>query len=90
LPNHKQTGITTPSKSSIYDYDDRLSRTWNLIKKELSKNNQDIIERYDNLMITSSMAKAIRHKHLQTIITLTKLELNPVFYPDIGALELFF
>ena len=72
LPKHTQTGITTPTKSSIYDYDDRISRTWNLIKKELSKNNQDIIERYDNLMITSSMAKATRHKHLQTILNLTR------------------
>jgi hypothetical protein len=72
LPNHKQTGITAPTKSSIYDYDDRISRTWNLIKKELSKKNQDFIERYDNLMVTSSMAKATRHKHLQTILNLTR------------------
>jgi len=72
LSNRKQTGVSTPTKSSIYDYDDRMNRTWNLIKNELSKKNQDLIERYDNLMITSSMAKATRHKHLQTILNLTR------------------
>ncbi|MFQ5476398.1 MAG: tyrosine-type recombinase/integrase [Nitrosopumilus sp.] len=72
MSNRKQTGISTPTKSTIYDYDNRIDRTWSIIRKETSKNNQDIIERYDNLMITSSMAKATRHKHLQTILNLTR------------------
>ena len=36
---------------TIYDYDYRLNRTFVLIKKDLSKENQVLIEKYDRAMI---------------------------------------
>jgi len=48
-----------------------------LIKNELSKENIDIIEQYHNVMITESFSKATQHKHLQTILNLSRfLEKN--------------
>ena len=43
-----------------------------LIQNETSQKNQEIIQRYDDLMMCASMAKATRHKHLQTILNLTR------------------
>lgn len=43
-----------------------------LIQNETSPKNQEIIRKYDDLMLCSSMAKATRHKHLQTILNLTR------------------
>lgn len=39
------------NKSSIYDYDERIIRTYTLIEKELSKDVQ-LIRRHDESMIT--------------------------------------
>jgi hypothetical protein len=72
LNSSQNKQITEPKKSTIYDYDDRIKRTWNLIRKELSKENQELIERYDNEMIALAKAKATRHKHLQTILNLCR------------------
>ena len=61
----------------IYDYDKRISRTLILIKKELSQENIDLIEQYHNVMITESLSKAVQHKHLQTLLNLSRfLEKN--------------
>lgn len=58
--------------SSIYDYDQSIARTYRLIQNELSRENQDLIEKYDKSMIAESLAKATRHKHLQVILNLTR------------------
>ncbi|MCH7647176.1 MAG: hypothetical protein IIA83_01025 [Thaumarchaeota archaeon] len=68
----QQTGVNAPTKSSIYDYDARIARTMILIQNETSPKNQEIIQKYDDLMLCSSMAKATRHKHMQTILNLTR------------------
>ena len=68
----QQTGVNAPTKSSIYDYDARIARTMILIQNETSLKNQEIIQKYDDLMLCASMAKATRHKHLQTILNLTR------------------
>lgn len=60
------------SKSSIYDYDDRLSRTYGLIKRDLSKENQDILSKYDKTMISQGLAKPTRLKNLQIVLNLTR------------------
>ena len=43
-----------------------------LIQNETSLKNQEIIQKYDDLMMCASMAKATRHKHMQTIMNLTR------------------
>ena len=64
--------LTKDKKRSIYDYDDRIKRTFNLIEKELSKNNIALIKKYDRLMILEGHAKVTRHKHLQTLLNLSR------------------
>jgi site-specific recombinase XerC len=43
-----------------------------MIEKELSKGNAELIKKYDRSMISESLAKATRHKHLQVILNLTR------------------
>lgn len=64
--------IGKPQFTSIYDYDDRIERTYKIIEKETSKENVDLITKYDRSMIAESLAKATRHKHLQVILNLTR------------------
>lgn len=58
---------------SIYDYDKRIDRTYNLIRKELSDENTKLIEDYDSVMINEQISKAARHKHLQTLLNLSRM-----------------
>ncbi|MGQ0795427.1 MAG: tyrosine-type recombinase/integrase, partial [Nitrosopumilaceae archaeon] len=58
--------------NSIYDYDARIFRTQILIQKDLSKENADLINKYDQSMIIESLAKATRLKHLQILLNLTR------------------
>jgi len=65
--------LRKPKFSSIYDYDDRIERTYKLIEKSLSKSNIELIRKYDKVMIAESLAKATRHKHLQVILNLSRI-----------------
>lgn len=58
---------------SIYDYDKRIDRTYKLIRKELSDENIKLIENYDSIMINEQISKAGRHKHLQTLLNLSRM-----------------
>jgi len=67
----KQSLAKSKTKS-IYDYDNRIQRTLSLIENELSKTNVELIKKYDSLMISEGQAKATRHKHLQTLLNLSR------------------
>ena len=58
---------------SIYDYDKRITRTYNLMKKELDPKDLELIKNYDLIMIQEQMSKAARHKHLQTLLNLSRM-----------------
>ncbi len=58
---------------SVYDYDKRIKATYNLIQKELSPENSDLITNYDMIMIQEQISKAARHKHLQTLLNLSRM-----------------
>ncbi len=58
---------------SIYDYDRRIKSTYNLIKKEFSAENLDLITNYDMVMIQEQISKAGRHKHIQTLLNLSRM-----------------
>jgi hypothetical protein len=68
----KQRNVGALNKSSIYDYDERITCTYALIKKELPGDDVKLIRRYDESMITQSLAKPTRHKHLQVILNLSR------------------
>lgn len=64
--------LAKAKKISIYDYDQRIQRTFNLIKNELPEETTQLINDYHNSMISQSMADATRHKHLQTLLSLSR------------------
>ena len=68
----KQRNVRALNKSSIYDYDERIIRTYALIEKELPGDDVKLIRRYDESMITQSLTKPARHKHLQVILNLSR------------------
>ncbi|HZS73877.1 MAG TPA: integrase, partial [Candidatus Nitrosotalea sp.] len=68
----KQGHGKQPKLASIYDYDDRIGRTYNLMEKDLSEENIKLIKKYDHSMIAESLAKATRHKHLQVVLNLSR------------------
>ncbi len=81
--------LAKKNKIEIYDYDNRIKSTVNLIKKNLSKKTAVLIQEYDNVMISQSIAKATRHKHLQTVLNLSrflKKEWKDVTKKDIDSL----
>jgi hypothetical protein len=49
-------------RQGIYDYDIQIQRTYKLIQSELSESIQQLIEKYDKVMISESLEKALRHK----------------------------
>ena len=61
---------------SIYDYDKRRERTWKLIRKEISETNVEYIEDYELAMGTNNLAKAGKQKHLETILSLSRIVKN--------------
>lgn len=81
--------LGSKGKIGIYDYDYQLKHVYSLIKKDLSKKNVKLIERYDLAMVNSSLSKATRHKNLKMILSLSRLlnkDWNDVSKDDIDKL----
>lgn len=81
--------LTTSKKFGIYRYDERLENTFKLIEKEFSQETSDLIRQYANVMTSQSMAKATIHKHVQTLLNLSRFlgkEWKDVTKKDIEAL----
>lgn len=59
----------------IYEYDRRIDGTKRLIRNEpkITEGSLKLIEEYDGLMARESLAKATRLKHLQVLLTLSRL-----------------
>ena len=68
--------MKTKTKShidSIYKYDRRIRLNYLNAKQVLSEENYALFESYDRSMVREALSKALRTKHLQTIITLSKM-----------------
>lgn len=59
--------------SSVYEFDKSLKRTINVIKKELSQENQKLIFEYDKVMARQSISKAARRIHAQNLLNLSRM-----------------
>ena len=57
----------------LYDYERIITRTFKLIENELSKNNVDLIKKFDRTLVNESLSDARRSKILYTILSLTRL-----------------
>ena len=56
----------------IHDYDTRIDHTMMMIREELAPEDVALIERYDKEMVRASLSKPTRHKHLATILSLSR------------------
>ena len=72
----KQTTARQSDQFSIYDYDKRSERTWKMIRNEISDENIGYIEDYELAMVTDNLAKAGRQKHLETLLSLSRILKN--------------
>ena len=73
----------------VHDYDHRLNLITKNAKRDLSKRNFTVFLNYDKSMVRIPLSKATRVKHLQTILTETKMinkEWKDVLRADIDEL----
>ncbi len=68
--------ITTERRHDVYNYDQRISYVFGQIKREFSPENLALVQKYDKLMVSLSMALATREKHLKTILNLNRFYEN--------------
>ncbi|MGI0077488.1 MAG: tyrosine-type recombinase/integrase, partial [Nitrosopumilaceae archaeon] len=61
------------NKITVYDYDKNIKQVYELIKKETSKENAELIFKYDRHMATQTLSKAVRLLHLKRLLSLTRL-----------------
>lgn len=57
----------------VHDFDSRIARSWEMIRAELSPEDVSLIEKYDKAMVRMSLSKTTRHKHLATILSLSRI-----------------
>jgi hypothetical protein len=60
-------------KADIHDFDRRLTSVFKRLNSELSSKNMLLVNRYYNAMIIDAVGKAVQEKHLQTILSLTRM-----------------
>jgi len=60
-------------KSSVYDYDGLTDGIFRLLRNDTSVENSTLIEKYDRMMVSLSMAKATRLLHLRTLLSLSRM-----------------
>ena len=61
---------TVSSKANeidIYEYDKQLGWVYNLLKKEISVENFNLVQKYDTYMVKDGLAKGTRLKHLKMV-----------------------
>jgi len=58
---------------TIYNYDRKIFLIHKNAQRNISKENFELFESYDKTMVREALSKALRVKHLQTIITLSKM-----------------
>lgn len=61
------------TKADIHDFDKRLKSVFKRLNSELSSENMLLVNRYYNAMIIDTAGKAVQEKHLQTILSLSRI-----------------
>lgn len=60
-------------RADLYGFDKKIELCYKTIQREFSQPNVDLISKYDTAMVTDGLGKAARVKHLQTLISLTRM-----------------
>ena len=69
----QQISGTKRGKINLYDYDRIISRIFVMIQKDLSKNNFQLIKKFDRVLVNESLSEARRSKILSTLLSLSRL-----------------
>ena len=56
----------------VHDYKTIIDNIYKQIESELSKNNVEIIKKYDRVLVNESLADATRSKNLSTLLSLSR------------------
>ena len=67
------TKILNKRENDIHDYDNRIKRVYRLLRKDLSDDNFELIEKYDHYFVQISLAKAYRCRNLNALLTLSRM-----------------
>lgn len=67
----------------VHDYDKKLARYHDKAKRELSKKNCETLMEYDKSMIRIPLSKALRYKHLGSVMIMTKRLSNEKEWKDV-------
>src|SRR5439155_12197142 len=78
IPSSNDIGLLKPKAQAlpqieIYNYDSIFKRLFRLVDSELSTENADLVKKYDQLMVSQSLAKATRSKQLKIILQLSRM-----------------
>jgi hypothetical protein len=65
--------LSNLKRTSAYDYDTLTNGIFKLIRKDLSQENANLIEKYDKAMVSLSMARSTRLLHLRTLLSLSRM-----------------
>ena len=60
------------TKNSVHNWDYKIDSTKNQIKKELSENNTELIEKYDRTMVNQGIGKAARALHVNRLLNMSR------------------
>ena len=61
------------TQHEIHPYEIKIQNTLKQCKRDLSENNYDLILKYDMAMIRDTLAMATRNKHLEILLSLSRI-----------------
>ncbi|RDJ31219.1 MAG: integrase [Crenarchaeota archaeon] len=67
------SNLVQKERFQIHNYDGAINSLLSSIEKELSTKNSELILKYDRVLVRESLAKATRRKHLEILLSLSRL-----------------
>ena len=68
-----QAQLINKKENDIHGYDKRLRQVYKLLEKDISKENFQLIKKYDQMFVQQSLAKAYRSRNLNALLILTRM-----------------
>lgn len=69
----QQFSASKREKIKLYNYERIISRTFALMEKDLSKNNLELIKKFDRVLVNESLSDARRSKILGNLLSLSRM-----------------
>lgn len=68
-----QAQLINKKENDIHGYDKRLRQVYKLLERDISKENFQLIKKYDQMFVQQSLAKAYRSRNLNALLILTRM-----------------